>query len=117
MKNIAEESANNLKVSNDVICKIVEVAVKSVDGVAGINDSRISFVNMLTKTEPSSYIKIECENGSIDISVGIILSYDYKVKQVTEAVQNKVKSDVQNMTGIPVTKVNVTVYDISFDNN
>ncbi len=116
MKNVAESNVNSLKISNDVIVKIVEIAVKSVDGVAGLKESRVSFGNMLQKTDKIPSIKIISENGSVDITVGIVVNYDFKVKQVTSDVQNKVKSDVQNMTGIPVTKINVNVSDISFGN-
>ena len=37
-----------------------------------------------------------------------------KVKKCADSVQNKVKQDVQDMTGITVSKVNVYVEDVVF---
>ncbi len=113
-KNKAEN--NCLKISEDVIARIVEIAVKGIDGVVEFTKSRIRFSQLFVKSDTQSAIDIHTENGAVDINVSVIVSYGCRVKQVAERIQRKIKDDVQNMTGIAVTKVNVAVDGISFEN-
>ena len=111
-----ENQTNSIKISEDVIAKIVEIAVKGVDGVTEFNKSKIKLENLFNKDDTNSAINVKSESGSVDITVNVIMSYSCKVKQAAEHIQNKVKNEVQNMTGIAVTKVNVIVDGIAFDN-
>lgn len=111
-----ENRINSIKISEDVIAKIVEIAVKGVDGVTEFNKSKIKLENLFNKDDTNSAINVKSESGSVDITVNVIMSYSCKVKQAAEHIQNKVKNEVQNMTGIAVTKVNVIVDGIAFDN-
>ncbi|MGN0553211.1 MAG: Asp23/Gls24 family envelope stress response protein [Oscillospiraceae bacterium] len=115
MDKINDVQNNSIKISEDVVSKIVELAVKSVEGVSGIMNSRIHFSSIFDKKDESA-IAITGESGSVDVTVNVVVSYNSKVKQVAERIQDKVKNDIQNMTGIIVNKVNVIVEGISFDN-
>lgn len=103
-----------LKVSEDAIIRIAESAAAEIKGVA------LSATNKLAVLSPKSgigenfinpiMIKLSSDYVSIDIS--IIVSSSAKASEVAKAVQNNVKSAVQSMTGIAVSKVNVTVAGI-----
>lgn len=115
MDKINDVQTNSIKISEDVVSKIVELAVKSVEGVSGITNSKINFSSIFDKKNGSA-IAITGESGSVEVTVNVIVAYSSKVKQVAEKIQNKVKNDIQNMTGIIVNKVSVIVEGISFDN-
>lgn len=115
MDKINDVQTNSIKISEDVVSKIVELAVKSVEGVSGITNSKINFSSIFDKNKESA-IAITGESGSVEVTVNVIVAYSSKVTQVAEKIQNKVKNDIQNMTGIIVNKVNVIVEGISFDN-
>ena len=51
--------------------------------------------------------------AQIDLYVNLL--YGYKIKEVAEEIQKQVKSMVQNMTGITVSKVNIKVTGIVVD--
>ncbi len=106
---------NTLKNSEDVIAKIVEIAVKNIDGVTDLKKSKIKFDHLFSKSEPGSAIDIHSKDGGVEITINIVVSYACKVKQIAERIQKKIKDDIQNMTGIAVTRVNVIVDGISFD--
>lgn len=117
MNNVAEnKEAQSLKILEDVIYKIVEIAAADVDGVCGFVRSKVDFVQLFTGSNQQSMIGIKVSGGSAEITLGINVSDGCKVKSVAEKVQQRVKDDVQNMTGIAVTKVNVYVHGIVFDN-
>ena len=56
-------------------------------------------------------MKINSEAAVIDIS--IVTELGHKAYEVAKAVQDHVKSAVQNMTGIAVSKVNVKIVGIT----
>ena len=116
MNKNTEAQANSIKISEDVVTKIAEIAAGNVDGVSSFTKTKVKFSNLFKKENSEAAIDVQNENGSIDITVNVIVSYNSKVKKVAEKIQEKIKNDVQNMTGIIVSKVNVVVDGISFDN-
>lgn len=108
-------SASNgiLKVSNEVIMKIAELAACEITGVASEN-------GRLTVSRPSgglgafigSPVKVSVSKEAAVIDLSIVTEQGSKAINVASAVQASVKSAVQNMTGIAVSKVNVNIAGI-----
>ncbi len=115
MNKTADIQNNNLKISEDVITKIVEIAVTDIEGVYSLTHSKIKFVNLFSKSDASSAITVKVKDGAVGVTVSIIVNQGCNVKKVSEIIQNKIKNDIQNMTGIAVSKVNVVIDGISFD--
>lgn len=109
-------SAGTLKVSNEVISKIAELAATEISGVAAedgklaVNQSPIGLTGLL-----SSPVKVSISKEAAVIDVSIITEQGCKAVNVASAVQESVKSAVQSMTGIPVSKVNVNVVGIKLN--
>lgn len=117
MNKKTDSQGNYLKISEDVIYGIVEIAVKGIEGVKEFTKSKINFSQLFDKSDVPNAIEIKSENGAADITVNIVVSENAKVKKVAERIQKKVKEDIQNMTGIAVIKVNVIIDGISFEND
>lgn len=108
-------SASNgiLKVSNDVIIKIAELAACEITGVASedgklmVSQSPIGLGTFL-----GSPVRVSVSKEAAVIDLSIITEQGSKAVNVASAVQASVKSAVQNMTGITVSKVNVNVVGI-----
>ena len=49
MDKINDVQTNSIRISEDVVSKIVELAVKSVEGVSGITNSKINFSSIFDK--------------------------------------------------------------------
>lgn len=112
---VRTEKTNNLKIFENVVCKIVEIAALDVDGVCGFVTSGTDFTDLFIRAVRQPDIGVRVSDGSAEISLGIKVSGKCRVKSVAEKVQKRVKDDVQSMTGIAVTKVNVYIYGIVFD--
>ncbi len=108
-----QKTGGNLKISNDVIVKIAVMAASEISGVAleGRNlacaSKSVPFAKNFT-----SPIKVKINGESVEIDIKIIVIQGFKAINVAGAVQNSVKSAVQNMTGIAVSKVNVKIAGI-----
>lgn len=109
-------NTSSLKISEDVITKIVEITVNDIKEVKGITKSKFDIACLLSKTDCRSDINIIVNGDSVEISLGVIVDAACKIKNVAEKIQTKIKDEVQNMTGVIVTKVNVNVDGIAFEN-
>ena len=111
MDDVKNTAPSELKISEDVIITVARLAALDVKGVAGLAGE----VNAMSKLR---------KNGPITVSViGDVAALDIKIKvksgikatAVAEEVQTAVKENVQNMTGVAVARVNVTVSGVEFD--
>ena len=106
------KSAGALNISSDVIVKIVEQTAIETKGVASENkrlataEPLMSFTKQLYKPTP---IKVRLTNEAAVIDIDIIVEQGNKAVSVASSVQESVKSVVQSMTGIAVSKVNVHI--------
>lgn len=109
-------SIGELRVSNDVIVRIAELAATEISGVAVENgklmvpQSKKGIASIFT-----SPVQVSLSKEAAAITVSIITIQGSKAVNVASAVQESVKSAVQNMTGIPVSKVNVNIVGIQLN--
>ena len=112
----SEKNVNgSLHVSEDVIVEIIANAALEVDGVHAIARRKKNPTRLITNNKNTRAIKIELAGDVLAISVGIILDNGAKAVVTAENVQEKVKSTVQNMLNLTVTKVNVNIVNVTSD--
>ncbi|MDO5702297.1 MAG: Asp23/Gls24 family envelope stress response protein [Lachnospiraceae bacterium] len=99
-----------VKIADEVIAVIAGLAATEVKGVAsiagGITNAAVARKGIKAL---SKGVKIAVDDGSVSIDMVISLDYGYSIPDTGKAVQEKVKSAVENMTGMKVTVVNVRV--------
>jgi uncharacterized alkaline shock family protein YloU len=99
-----------LEISEDVIITAAKLAALDVKGVAGLNGE----VNCLSKLSGNGPIKITYMGDVIAADVRILVESSERACVVAENVQKAVKENIQNMLGVTVARVNVTVDGIEF---
>ncbi|MCQ2417674.1 MAG: Asp23/Gls24 family envelope stress response protein [Oscillospiraceae bacterium] len=98
-----------VKISENVIRSIAGVAALEVPGVVSLAQSGPS---LLPASNP---ISIAASNDTVEITIRLILHIGHRLTAVAEQVQANVKENVQNMTGIIISKVHVVAAGISID--
>ena len=109
------DNATKLSINTEVLRKMAEIATLEVDGVAAIAKKNYDLKDAVKAKSPLQGIKIESVNGALEIGIYITVKKEAKVKDVAEKVQQNVKEKIQTMTNTAVTKVNVVVADIVFE--
>ena len=104
-------AASRLKISEDVIIAIAKIAALDVKGVAKL-DGEVGKMSKLRKNGP---IKVSMMGDVAAIDMKIVVKSSEKACNIAQEVQNVVKENVQNMTGVPVARVNVTVSGVVFE--
>ena len=103
----------NLSISEDVIATIAEKVVLEVPGVSSLSGG----LNVLGKKIGTQGIKVEVTKKDIAIDAYIVVNYGIKIPDIAWEIQSKVKKELENMTGMIVTAVNVHIQDINYDKN
>ena len=111
MEVVKEAVKSRLKISDDVIITVARLAALDVKGVASLSGE----VNKMSKVRKNGPIKINMMGDVAAIDVSIVVKGGEKACNVAQDVQTAVKENVQNMTGIAVARVNVTVSGVVFE--
>ncbi len=102
-------AGGRLQVTPSVISGITKVSTLEVEEVSEVSRGNFGVKNLLNSFTATAPIEVELKDGVAYIDVYVILKPDAKVKPTAQKVQDSVKSAVQNMTGITVSKVNVII--------
>lgn len=102
-------TAGHVRISENVICSIAAVAAKEVPGVEDLAPAKN---NLFRSVHP---VTVSVSGDTVELTVRIILQSGARLQPVAEQVQQDVKENVQNTTGIIISKVHVIAADIVFD--
>lgn len=102
------EVAGNVKISEQVIRSIAQVTALEVEGIESLAEPKSA---LLRSAAP---VTISVTGDMVEITLKLVLKSGYRLPKVAEQVQLAVKENVQSMTGVVVSKVNVIAAGISF---
>ena len=103
------ETAGEVRISENVVRSIAGVSAKEIEGVADLATVRTG----LLRTE--SPVTVQIVRDTVEITIRLVLQSGYRLTGVAEQVQQKIKENVQSMTGVIVSKVHVIAADIVFE--
>ena len=104
-------ATGNLKISEEVVSTIAKQVITETEGVYSLAPQPVSLKDTVLKAGIQKPVKITLNSDVAVIDIGVILKMGYKVKDIAEKIQNDIKEEVQNMTGIIVSAVNIYVAD------
>ncbi|MHB1611766.1 MAG: Asp23/Gls24 family envelope stress response protein [Sulfobacillus sp.] len=105
----------SVQIANDVIAAIAGLAAADVDGVVGMTGGLAGGLSeMLGKKDPTKGVKLEIKDNQVGLDLYLIVRFGKKIPEVASRVQEQVKIQVENMTGLHVTHVNIHVQGVSF---
>ena len=113
-----EIEVGDVKISSDVVSAIAAVATTEISGIYGMAQNITGGIaELLGKKNVQKGIKVEVDQGIATIDAYIIIQYGAVIPEVAQKLQEKVKSNVETMTGLSVYKVNVHVQGVNFETN
>ena len=112
---MSEDRVGTVKISEDVIASITNMAACEVEGVSklvlkSISNIKTAIPNYKPAVKGVSIANIP--NGGMELTLQIAVKQGHKLQDVAKRVQDNVLDAVQNMTGLSVKKVNVVVAGI-----
>lgn len=102
-----------VNISEEVVQAIAGMAVRDVKGVALATTLADGLVEKLVKKSFKS-VKIEMTEKEVALEVHILVDYGVKITPVSAELQELVKRNIETMTDLTVTAVNIFVDGINF---
>ncbi len=100
----------SVQIADDVVAIIAGLAATEVDGVSAmagnITNELMSKVGYKSLTKG---VRIDIEDGKVKAELALTMDYGYNIPDTCAKVQDKVKTTIENMTGLEVTDVNIRV--------
>ena len=112
--------SGNVTVSQHVIATIVKDALADIEGVHCLvsdyteKSPRKFIINVAPKSDS---IKVDVNKSELSLEVCVVLNFGTNVIDVAGKIQEKVKDVVENVVGLPVKDIDVTVGGIHVEEN
>ena len=113
-----DDDFGTVKIADDVVASIAGIAATEVAGVVSMagnigNElkSKMGVKNL------AKGVKVEVIGKSVKADIALIVEYGYSIPAISQKVQEKVKSTIENMTGLTVTDVNIRIAGVNMIKN
>ena len=100
-----------VQISNDVLAVISAMAAMEVDAMAG--NITAELVSKLGMKKLSKGVRVDVVDNTVMVDLSIILRINENIVTISKKVQDKVKTTVENMTGMEVANVNVNIASVA----
>ena len=112
----SDEAIGQVQIADEVVAIIAGLAATEVEGVASMAGNITNeLVSKLGMKKLSKGIKVSVDNVEVAVEVAINIDYGYSVPKTSRMVQEKVKASIENMTGLIVSDVNVTIASVCME--
>ena len=105
-----------IQIADEVIATIAGTAALEVEGLAGmVGKITGDLAGMLGRKNMAKGVKVEVFEQQTIITANIAVKYGYKIHEVSEQVQQRIKTAVETMTGLSASEINVHVSGIQME--
>ena len=110
---IKEDKLGDVKIADEVVAIIAGLASTEVEGVSSMAGNITNeLVSKLGMKNLSKGIRVDVKEGVVRVDVALNIAYGFSVLDVSSKVQEKVKTAIENMTGLEVSGVNVRIASV-----
>ena len=103
-------------IADEVVAIIAGLAATEVDGVASMTGNITNeLVSRLGAKGLSKGVKVTVKDGCVTVDLNLNIRYGMNIVETSKAVQERVKSSIENMTGLQVSEVNVHIASVDME--
>lgn len=112
----SDEEVGAVQIADDVVAMIASLATTEVEGVYGmagnITNELMSKVGMKSLTKG---VKVDIADGNVKVDLAVTMEYGFNIPATCQKVQEKVKTAIENMTGLSCSDVNIRISAVSMN--
>ncbi|MCM1046150.1 MAG: Asp23/Gls24 family envelope stress response protein [Candidatus Gastranaerophilales bacterium] len=109
-----DDSVGSVQIADDVVAMIASLAATEVEGVSAmagnITNELMSRVGVKKLTKG---VRVVVQEDKVKVDLAVTLEYGYNIPATCQRVQLKVKSAIENMTGLSCNDVNIRISGIT----
>lgn len=112
----ADGQLGEVQIADEVVATIAGLAATEVEGVSSMAGNITNeLIGKLGVKNLSKGVKVLVSDQSVDVDLALNIDYGYSIMKVSERVQDRVKSAIENMTGLEVSMVNIRIVNVNMD--
>ena len=112
----ADGQLGEVQIADEVVATIAGLAATEVEGVASMaGNITKELIGKLGVKNLSKGVKVLVTDRSVGVDLALNIDYGYSIMKVSEKVQDRVKSAIENMTGLEVDMVNIRIVNVNMD--
>lgn len=112
-----KQDMGEVKIVSDVVAVIAALAATEIDGVHSMAGNITNeLIGKLGVKKLSKGVKILMEEGVVRVDMMIVVNYGHSIPDISKQVQERVSQQIENMTGLTVSEVNVRVAGVNLEN-
>lgn len=112
----ADGQLGEVQIADEVVATIAGLAATEVEGVASMAGNITNeLIGKLGVKNLSKGVKVLVTDRNVDVDLALNIDYGYSIMKVSEKVQDRVKSAIENMTGLEVDMVNIRIVNVNMD--
>ena len=109
-----EGNIGEVQIADEVVAIIAGLAATEVEGVASMAGNITNeLVGKLGMKNLAKGVKVEITPDVVIVDMAINMEYGYNIPKTSEIVQDKVKTAIENMTGLKVAEVNIRIAGVT----
>ena len=111
-----KEKIGEVQIADEVVAIIAGLAATEVEGVESMAGNITNeLVGKLGMKNLSKGVKVDVTEEHVSVDLSLNIRYGYSIPSVSEQVQEKVSTAIENMTGLTVLDVNVKIAGVNMD--
>ncbi|MBO5143322.1 MAG: Asp23/Gls24 family envelope stress response protein [Clostridia bacterium] len=107
-----ESETHGINISEEVVATIAGIAASEVKGVASMSGGFVGGLSEMLGKKTKG-VKVQVGEKDTVIDINLTVEYGARIPDIAWEVQNKVKTQVESMTGLNVVAVNIHVQGVS----
>ena len=113
-----KKELGEVKIASDVVAAIAALAATEIDGVYSMAGNITNeLIGKLGMKNLSKGVKILMEGGIVRVDMMVVVNYGYSIPEVSGQVQERVSQQIENMTGLSASEVNVRIAGVKLEEN
>ena len=105
-----ELNMGEVQIADEVVSIIAGLAATEVEGVASMAGNITNeLVGKLGMKNLSRGVKVAVSENEVTVELSLNMAYGYSIPKTSAKVQERVKSAIENMTGLSVSEVNIHI--------
>ncbi len=104
-----DNNKGQVQIADDVVAMIASLAAAEVEGIVSTASNLMNKVNVKKITKG---VKVDVSNNEVKILLAVTVQYGHNIPTVCAKLQDKVKTAVENMTGLNCSDVSIRIVGV-----
>ncbi len=104
-----DNNKGQVQIADDVVAMIASLAAAEVEGIVSTASNLMNKVNVKKITKG---VKVDVSNNEVKILLAVTVQYGHNIPTICAKLQDKVKTAVENMTGLVCSDVSIRIVGV-----